>query len=195
MAGGVGGSGSVLEVPPLEEGKASAPCALPPWKAGHPSSRKLGARQAPAAERVGSNERPASKAPSPSAPHQQLFADGRACSSFPERLSSAPGQPRATGCGGGVRRLTLAQERPGPDAGREPRDQELGRGFTPGAVGLRPLLPVRAQLGASGQLGNIMSWYDFINKLTGEDGSGITVPQITSTPGSKLGSLLAVLFG
>lgn len=45
----------------------------------------------------------------------------------------------------------------------------------------------RVQLGGSDQLGNIMSGYEFINKLTGEDVFGITVPLITSTTGAKLG--------
>ncbi|ELK12038.1 tyrosine--tRNA ligase, mitochondrial [Pteropus alecto] len=45
----------------------------------------------------------------------------------------------------------------------------------------------RVQLGGSDQLGNIMSGYEFIHKLTGEDVFGITVPLITSTTGAKLG--------
>ncbi|CAK7298954.1 Tyrosine--tRNA ligase, mitochondrial [Vulpes lagopus] len=45
----------------------------------------------------------------------------------------------------------------------------------------------RVQLGGSDQLGNIMSGYEFIHKLTGEDVFGITVPLVTSTTGAKLG--------
>ncbi|KAM9671763.1 tyrosine--tRNA ligase, mitochondrial [Trichechus inunguis] len=45
----------------------------------------------------------------------------------------------------------------------------------------------RVQLGGSDQLGNIVSGYEFIHKLTGEDVFGITVPLITSTAGAKLG--------
>ncbi|KAB0399074.1 hypothetical protein E2I00_011877, partial [Balaenoptera physalus] len=45
----------------------------------------------------------------------------------------------------------------------------------------------RVQLGGSDQLGNIMSGYEFIHKLTGEDVFGISVPLITSTTGAKLG--------
>ncbi|XP_008071929.1 tyrosine--tRNA ligase, mitochondrial [Carlito syrichta] len=45
----------------------------------------------------------------------------------------------------------------------------------------------RVQLGGSDQLGNIMSGYEFVHKLTGEDVFGITVPLITSTTGAKLG--------
>ncbi|XP_008827869.2 tyrosine--tRNA ligase, mitochondrial isoform X4 [Nannospalax galili] len=45
----------------------------------------------------------------------------------------------------------------------------------------------RVQLGGSDQLGNIVSGYEFIHKLTGEDVFGITVPLITSTTGAKLG--------
>ncbi|XP_007428448.1 tyrosine--tRNA ligase, mitochondrial [Python bivittatus] len=43
------------------------------------------------------------------------------------------------------------------------------------------------QLGGADQLGNIMSGYDLITKVTGEDVYGITVPLITSTTGDKLG--------
>ncbi|XP_074126686.1 tyrosine--tRNA ligase, mitochondrial [Sminthopsis crassicaudata] len=45
----------------------------------------------------------------------------------------------------------------------------------------------RIQLGGSDQLGNIVSGYEFIHKMTGEDVFGITVPLITSTTGAKLG--------
>ncbi|XP_007941349.1 tyrosine--tRNA ligase, mitochondrial [Orycteropus afer afer] len=45
----------------------------------------------------------------------------------------------------------------------------------------------RVQLGGSDQLGNIVSGYEFIHKLTGKDVFGITVPLITSTTGAKLG--------
>ncbi|XP_068950944.1 tyrosine--tRNA ligase, mitochondrial [Petaurus breviceps papuanus] len=45
----------------------------------------------------------------------------------------------------------------------------------------------RIQLGGSDQLGNIVSGYEFIHKVTGEDVFGITVPLITSTTGAKLG--------
>nr|XP_004663287.1 tyrosine--tRNA ligase, mitochondrial [Jaculus jaculus] len=45
----------------------------------------------------------------------------------------------------------------------------------------------RVQLGGSDQLGNIVSGYEYIHKLTGEDVFGITVPLITSTTGAKLG--------
>ncbi|XP_004700258.2 tyrosine--tRNA ligase, mitochondrial [Echinops telfairi] len=45
----------------------------------------------------------------------------------------------------------------------------------------------RVQLGGSDQLGNIVSGYELIHKLTGEDVFGITVPLIISTTGAKLG--------
>uniref|UniRef100_A0A8D0J3H5 Tyrosine--tRNA ligase n=1 Tax=Sus scrofa TaxID=9823 RepID=A0A8D0J3H5_PIG len=45
----------------------------------------------------------------------------------------------------------------------------------------------RVQLGGADQLGNIMSGYEFIHKVTGEDVFGISVPLITSTTGAKLG--------
>ncbi|XP_077196017.1 tyrosine--tRNA ligase, mitochondrial [Paroedura picta] len=45
----------------------------------------------------------------------------------------------------------------------------------------------RVQLGGADQMGNIMSGYDLVSKVTGEDVFGITVPLITSTTGNKLG--------
>ncbi|XP_058047575.1 tyrosine--tRNA ligase, mitochondrial [Ahaetulla prasina] len=43
------------------------------------------------------------------------------------------------------------------------------------------------QLGGADQLGNIMSGYDLVSKVTDKDVYGITVPLITSTAGDKLG--------
>ncbi|XP_070612458.1 tyrosine--tRNA ligase, mitochondrial [Erythrolamprus reginae] len=43
------------------------------------------------------------------------------------------------------------------------------------------------QLGGGDQLGNIMSGYDLVSKVTDKDVYGITVPLITSTTGDKLG--------
>ncbi|XP_054844221.1 tyrosine--tRNA ligase, mitochondrial [Eublepharis macularius] len=43
------------------------------------------------------------------------------------------------------------------------------------------------QLGGADQMGNIMSGYELVSRVTGEDVFGITVPLITSTAGSKLG--------
>ncbi|XP_032077873.1 tyrosine--tRNA ligase, mitochondrial [Thamnophis elegans] len=43
------------------------------------------------------------------------------------------------------------------------------------------------QLGGADQLGNIMSGYDLVSKVTDKDVYGITVPLITSTTGDKLG--------
>uniref|UniRef100_H3AD61 Tyrosine--tRNA ligase n=1 Tax=Latimeria chalumnae TaxID=7897 RepID=H3AD61_LATCH len=45
----------------------------------------------------------------------------------------------------------------------------------------------RIQLGGTDQLGNLMSGYEFIHKVTGEDVFGITVPLVTSSTGDKLG--------
>uniref|UniRef100_A0ACB8FN50 Tyrosine--tRNA ligase, mitochondrial n=1 Tax=Sphaerodactylus townsendi TaxID=933632 RepID=A0ACB8FN50_9SAUR len=45
----------------------------------------------------------------------------------------------------------------------------------------------QVQLGGADQMGNIMSGYDLVSKVTGEDVFGITVPLITSTTGNKLG--------
>ncbi|KAF7242718.1 Tyrosine--tRNA ligase, mitochondrial [Varanus komodoensis] len=45
----------------------------------------------------------------------------------------------------------------------------------------------RIQLGGADQMGNIMSGYELVSKVTGEDVFGITVPLITSTTGNKLG--------
>ncbi|XP_030053973.1 tyrosine--tRNA ligase, mitochondrial [Microcaecilia unicolor] len=45
----------------------------------------------------------------------------------------------------------------------------------------------RIQIGGADQLGNIMTGYDFIQRVTGQDVFGITVPLITSSAGDKLG--------
>ncbi|XP_018425872.1 PREDICTED: tyrosine--tRNA ligase, mitochondrial [Nanorana parkeri] len=45
----------------------------------------------------------------------------------------------------------------------------------------------RIQLGGTDQLGNLMSGHDLIQRTTGEDVFGITIPLITSTTGDKLG--------
>ncbi|NXP47790.1 SYYM protein, partial [Heliornis fulica] len=45
----------------------------------------------------------------------------------------------------------------------------------------------RIQLGGADQLGNIMSGYELVTKMTGTDVFGITVPLVTSTTGDKLG--------
>ncbi|KAM6424828.1 tyrosine--tRNA ligase, mitochondrial [Rhynochetos jubatus] len=45
----------------------------------------------------------------------------------------------------------------------------------------------RLQLGGADQMGNIMSGYELVTKMTGTDVFGITVPLITSTTGDKLG--------
>nr|XP_056703733.1 tyrosine--tRNA ligase, mitochondrial [Euleptes europaea] len=45
----------------------------------------------------------------------------------------------------------------------------------------------RVQLGGGDQMGNIVSGYELVSKVTGEDVFGITVPLITSTTGNKLG--------
>eukprot|EP00079_Xenopus_tropicalis_P013581 XP_002942334.2 PREDICTED: tyrosine--tRNA ligase, mitochondrial isoform X1 [Xenopus tropicalis] len=43
------------------------------------------------------------------------------------------------------------------------------------------------QLGGTDQLGNIMSGHDFIQRVTGEEVFGVTVPLVTNTAGDKLG--------
>ncbi|XP_071625313.1 tyrosine--tRNA ligase, mitochondrial [Heliangelus exortis] len=45
----------------------------------------------------------------------------------------------------------------------------------------------RIQLGGADQMGNIMSGYELVTKMTGTDVFGITVPLVTSTTGDKLG--------
>ncbi|NWW98883.1 SYYM protein, partial [Caloenas nicobarica] len=45
----------------------------------------------------------------------------------------------------------------------------------------------RVQVGGADQMGNIMSGYELVTKMTGTDVFGITVPLITSTTGDKLG--------
>ncbi|KAM6960683.1 tyrosine--tRNA ligase, mitochondrial [Aplochiton taeniatus] len=43
------------------------------------------------------------------------------------------------------------------------------------------------QLGGTDQLGNLMSGYEFIHKVTGEEVYGLTIPLVTSSVGDKLG--------
>ncbi|XP_043565185.1 tyrosine--tRNA ligase, mitochondrial [Chiloscyllium plagiosum] len=45
----------------------------------------------------------------------------------------------------------------------------------------------RIQLGGTDQLGNMISGYEFIHKVTGQDVFGIMVPLVTSSSGDKLG--------
>ncbi|GCB73498.1 tyrosine--tRNA ligase, mitochondrial [Scyliorhinus torazame] len=45
----------------------------------------------------------------------------------------------------------------------------------------------RIQLGGTDQLGNMMSGYEFIHKVTGQNVYGILVPLVTSSSGDKLG--------
>ncbi|XP_067906921.1 tyrosine--tRNA ligase, mitochondrial [Heterodontus francisci] len=45
----------------------------------------------------------------------------------------------------------------------------------------------RIQLGGTDQLGNMMSGYEFIHKVTGQDVYSIMVPLVTSSSGDKLG--------
>ncbi|XP_051916739.1 tyrosine--tRNA ligase, mitochondrial [Hippocampus zosterae] len=52
---------------------------------------------------------------------------------------------------------------------------------------LNQIYGCKIQLGGTDQLGNLMSGHDFINKVSGEEVYGLTLPLVTSTTGDKLG--------
>ncbi|XP_075997931.1 tyrosine--tRNA ligase, mitochondrial [Genypterus blacodes] len=52
---------------------------------------------------------------------------------------------------------------------------------------LNQIYGCRIQLGGTDQLGNLMSGHDFIQKVSGEEVYGLTIPLVTSTVGDKLG--------
>ncbi|XP_004446653.1 tyrosine--tRNA ligase, mitochondrial [Dasypus novemcinctus] len=164
---------------------------------GDPSGRTK-EREALGAERVRDNARALRGGLERlAANHQRLFADGRAWGSFTVLDNSAwyQSQPLVdflAAVGGRFRMGTLLS-----------RLSVAARLGSPEGMSLAEFLyqvlqaydfyhlfqryGCRVQLGGSDQLGNIMSGYEFIHKMTGEDVFGITVPLITSTTGAKLG--------
>ncbi|EHB12241.1 Tyrosyl-tRNA synthetase, mitochondrial [Heterocephalus glaber] len=129
--------------------------------------------------------------------HQQLFADGRAWGSFTVLDNSAWYQKQGlvdflAAVGGHFRMGTLLSRLSVQTRLRSPEGMSLAEFFYQVLQAydfyyLFRHYGCRVQLGGSDQLGNIVSGYEFIHKLTGEDVFGITVPLITSTAGAKLG--------
>ncbi|XP_040834808.1 tyrosine--tRNA ligase, mitochondrial [Ochotona curzoniae] len=164
---------------------------------GDPSGRTK-EREALGAERVEAHARALRRGlEALAANHQQVFADGRPWGRFTVLDNAAWYEPQRlvdflSAVGGHFRMGTLLS-----------RQSVQGRLQSPEGMSLAEFLyqvlqaydfyhlfqryGCRVQLGGSDQLGNIMSGYEFIHRLTGEDVFGITVPLITSTAGAKLG--------
>ncbi|XP_066865163.1 tyrosine--tRNA ligase, mitochondrial isoform X2 [Kogia breviceps] len=164
---------------------------------GDPSGRTK-EREALEAERVRNNARSLRQGlKALAANHQQLFANGRTWGNFTVLDNSAWYQKQdlvdfLAAVGGHFRMGTLLSRLSVQTRLKSPEGMSL-------AEFLYQVLQAydfyylfqhyrcRVQLGGSDQLGNIMSGYEFIHKLTGEDVFGISVPLITSTTGAKLG--------
>ncbi|XP_027968983.1 tyrosine--tRNA ligase, mitochondrial [Eumetopias jubatus] len=164
---------------------------------GDPSGRTK-EREALEPERVRSNARALRQGlEAMVANHEQLFANGRTWGSFTVLDNSAWYQKQhlvdfLAAVGGQFRMGTLLSRQSVQTRLKSPEGMSL-------AEFLYQVLQAydfyylfqhygcRVQLGGSDQLGNILSGYEFIHKLTGEDVFGITVPLITSTTGAKLG--------
>ncbi|XP_073939214.1 tyrosine--tRNA ligase, mitochondrial isoform X3 [Castor canadensis] len=164
---------------------------------GDPSGRTK-EREALDAGRVRANARALHRGlESLAANHQQLFADGRAWGSFTVLDNSAWYQQQhlvdfLAAVGGHFRMGTLLSRLSVQTRLKSAEGMSLAEFFYQvlQAYDFYHLFQhyrCRVQLGGSDQLGNIMSGYEFIHKLTGEDVFGITVPLITSTTGAKLG--------
>uniref|UniRef100_A0A8C2UPG2 Tyrosine--tRNA ligase n=1 Tax=Chinchilla lanigera TaxID=34839 RepID=A0A8C2UPG2_CHILA len=129
--------------------------------------------------------------------HQRLFADGRAWGSFTVLDNSAWYHKQRlvdflAAVGGHFRMGTLLSRLSVQARLRSPEGMSLAEFFYQVLQAydfyyLFQHYGCRVQLGGSDQLGNIVSGYELIHKLTGEDVFGITVPLITSTTGAKLG--------
>ncbi|XP_012644704.2 tyrosine--tRNA ligase, mitochondrial [Microcebus murinus] len=164
---------------------------------GDPSGRTK-EREALDAERVRANARALHGGlETLAANHQQLFNDGRPWGSFTVLDNSAWYHKQhlvnfLASVGGHFRMGTLLSRLSVQARLKSPEGMSLTEFFYQvlQAYDFYHLFQhygCRVQLGGSDQLGNIMSGYEFIHKLTGEDVFGITVPLITSTTGAKLG--------
>ncbi|KAL4683951.1 hypothetical protein H8959_021645 [Pygathrix nigripes] len=121
--------------------------------------------------------------------HQQLFTDGRSWGSFTVLDNSAWYQKQhlvdfLAAVGGHFRMGTLLSWQSVQLRLKSAEGMSLAEFFYQVLQAydfyyLFQRYGCRVQLGGSDQLGNIMSGYEFINKLTGEDVFGITVPLIT----------------
>ncbi|XP_012496461.1 PREDICTED: tyrosine--tRNA ligase, mitochondrial [Propithecus coquereli] len=164
---------------------------------GDPSGRTK-EREALDAERVGANARALRRGlESVAANHQQLFNNGCPWGSFTVLDNAAWYQKEhlvnfLAAMGGHFRMGTLLSRLSVQTRLKSPEGMSLTEFFYQVLQAydfyhLFQRYGCRVQLGGSDQLGNIMSGYEFIHKLTGEDVFGITVPLITSTTGAKLG--------
>ncbi|XP_024431652.2 tyrosine--tRNA ligase, mitochondrial [Desmodus rotundus] len=164
---------------------------------GDPSGRTK-EREALDAERVRSNAHALRQGlETLAANHQQLFANGRKWGSFTVLDNSSWYREQhlvdfLAAVGGHFRMGTLLSRLSVQTRLKSPEGMSLCEFFYQVLQAydfyyLFQRYGCRVQLGGSDQLGNIMSGYEFINKLTGEDVFGITVPLITSTTGAKLG--------
>ncbi|EFB24630.1 hypothetical protein PANDA_004722, partial [Ailuropoda melanoleuca] len=164
---------------------------------GDPSGRTK-EREALEPERVRSNARALRQGlEAMVANHQQLFANGRTWGSFTVLDNSAWYHKQhlvdfLAAVGGQFRMGTLLSRQSVQTRLKSPEGMSLAE-FLYQVLQAYDFYHLfqhygcRVQLGGSDQLGNIMSGYEFIHKLTGEDVFGITVPLITSTTGAKLG--------
>ncbi|XP_029400725.1 tyrosine--tRNA ligase, mitochondrial isoform X2 [Mus pahari] len=164
---------------------------------GDPSGRSKG-REALSAECVRANATALRRGlEALAANHARLFADGRPWGSFTVLDNAAWLQKQhlvdflAT-VGGHFRMGTLLSRLSVQSRLKSPEGMSLAEFFYQVLQAydfyyLFQHYGCRVQLGGSDQLGNIVSGYEFIHKLTGEDVFGITVPLITSTTGAKLG--------
>ncbi|XP_058414512.1 tyrosine--tRNA ligase, mitochondrial isoform X2 [Diceros bicornis minor] len=164
---------------------------------GDPSGRTK-EREALEAERVQSNARALRQGlEALAAHHQQLFTNGRTWGSFTVLDNSSWYQQQhlvdfLAAVGGHFRMGTLLSRQSVQTRLKSPEGMSLAEFLYQVLQAydfyyLFQRYGCRVQLGGSDQLGNIMSGYEFVHKLTGEDVFGITVPLITSTAGAKLG--------
>ncbi|XP_049981085.1 tyrosine--tRNA ligase, mitochondrial isoform X1 [Alexandromys fortis] len=164
---------------------------------GDPSGRSKG-REALSAERVQANAHALRRGlENLAANHARLFGDGRPWGSFTVLDNAAWFQEQhlvdflAT-VGGHFRMGTLLSRQSVQSRLKSPEGMSLAEFFYQVLQAydfyhLFRRYGCRVQLGGADQLGNIVSGYEFVHKLTGEDVFGITVPLITSTTGAKLG--------
>ncbi|XP_054973968.1 tyrosine--tRNA ligase, mitochondrial [Sorex araneus] len=129
--------------------------------------------------------------------HRELFADGRAWGRFSVLdnaawLDALPLVDFLAAAGGHLRMGTLLSRHSARARLQGPGGMSLAEFCYPAlqAYDFYHLFRThgcRVQLGGADQLGNIVSGYEFVRRMTGEDVFGITVPLITSTTGAKLG--------
>uniref|UniRef100_A0A3Q2HFH3 Tyrosine--tRNA ligase n=1 Tax=Equus caballus TaxID=9796 RepID=A0A3Q2HFH3_HORSE len=157
---------------------------------GDPSGRTK-EREALDAERVQSNARALRRElETLAAHHQQLFTNGRTWGSFTVLDNSSWYQQQhlvdfLAAVGGHFRMGTLLSRQSVQTRLKSPEGMSLAEFLYQVLQAydfyyLFQRYGCRVQLGGSDQLGNIMSGYEFIHKLTGEDVFGITVPLITN---------------